>query len=421
MAGQVYSRGYIAGWAPQILLILAPIVSFPDLSIIQISGIILLVISGYFIVKFANKSEFQSKSEIKYCQSHSPFHGRIVFFFSLLSLMGCYLVGQQQSVYLNGAEFDNLQGRYIALVDASLQGTTISSVLSSLGNLARSFFFIAITSFVAVTMERRSILFKLLLGALVALTLVVNFQVSVSRLQLGFFLLCGCAAAAEMGHPILRFKIALVTLVGVAAAWFLVFSTTQRFEAMYGNSDIAAVYMQIFFGVEMKALGSAILEYFGVATFTLILYISQGIPELLRLIGNNASPYSLGGHSFFLLFSPIFRIFGVNLGADAQSMTNQGAWWGFLGDLYIDFGIMFPVAYLCALYGMVRLAIKFGNGPIYGLAFRALTISLILMAPYIGIFNTYSVSYVAIAILAVYEHRRLNHVQTFSNDRSSPR
>lgn len=408
---QAYSKGYAAGWAPQILLILAPIVSFKDLSGTQISALILLVILGYFIIKSASKTEIKSELRQNYLQNINNSHALVVIIFSFLSLIGCYLVSQQQESYLDGSAFDNLQTRYIALVDASLQGNATSSILSSLGNLARSFFFIAITSFVVVTTERRSTLTKLLLGTLVLFALAQNFQVSVSRLQLVFYLICGWVAAVQIGHPILRRKAPIIIVASVVTGLFLVSSTMQRFEAMYGNSNLAAEYMQTFFGVEMKPLGNAILDHLGVAVFTLSLYIAQGIPELLRLMSNNASPYSMGGHSLYLLLSPPLRIFGVNLGADTPLITNQGSWWGLMGDLYLDFGVLFPIAYLVILYGMVRIAIKYGNGPVYGLAFRALTIGMIFAIPYIGIFNTYSVSYVGIAILAAYEQVRLNRLQ----------
>jgi hypothetical protein len=39
------------------------------------------------------------------------------------------------------------------------------------------------------------------------------------------------------------------------------------------------------------------------------------------------------------------------------------------------------------------------------LTFRALTVSMILIIPYTGIFNTYAVSYFALLILAVLEKR----------------
>lgn len=371
----------------------------------------LLVAIGYFTIKAASKSEIESMSRQKSLQITTNSHARIVVIFSFLSLVGCYLVSQQQLSYLAESNFDNLQTRYIALVDASLQGNATSSILSSLGNVARSFFFIAITSFVAVTTERRSTLTKMFLGALVLFALSQNFQVSVSRLQLLFFLICGWVAAVQIDHPILRRKAAIIILASIVAGVFLVSSTMQRFEAMYGDTDLAAEYMQTFFGVEMQPLGNAILEHLGIGIFTLSLYLTQGIPELLRLMSNNASPYSMGAHSLYLLLSPPLRIFGVNLGADAPLITNQGSWWGLMGDLYLDFGVLFPVAYLAALYGMVRIAIKYGNGPVFGLAFRALTIAMIFAIPYIGIFNTYSVSYVGIAILAAYEQVRLNRLQ----------
>ncbi len=88
-----------------------------------------------------------------------------------------------------------------------------------------------------------------------------------------------------------------------------------------------------------------------------------------------------------------------------SAISNAGLWWGFLGDMYLDFGDFYFIAYLCALFVMIRVARGFESSGVFGLAFRALTVSMILIVPFTGIFNTYAVSYFALLILAVLEKR----------------
>lgn len=410
MSVTTYSKSYLIGWAPLILLLLAPIVDFIDVDGLHVAAIIVLVVLGYFVLRFAERT--YKKSFPIYIEENTVarLHGRAVVIFSVISVIGCQLVLQQQQNFLGIASFDNLQERYIALVEASLQGNSTSSIWSTIGNLSRAFFFIAITSYVATSVQKRSIWSKLLLGSILVTALVQNFLVNVSRLQLIFFLLCGGIAAVLIHHPFLRRKVPIVGLIFILVT-FLVATTTQRLNAMFDSAELVANYMMQFFGVQLKFIGRLLLDNLGIAFFTLCMYISQAIPEGIRLITQNDSPYSLGGHSFYLLLAPLLRLFDVQLGVGNSVISNQGAWWGLIGDLYIDFGIFFPFIYLIILYALVRIAIRYGDGPVYGLALRTITAGMLFIAPYIGVFNTYAVSYFAITVLAIGEHRRLRHYQ----------
>lgn len=399
----VLATFYAAGWMPLLLLLATPLVAFPDVSPIAVVGVLTLVLLGYLTLRTAGRGYRPAAP----AGTLAARHGRATIVFSVLSIVGCQFVATQQSVYLGtDVVFDNLQERYIALVESSLQGDATASLWSTLGNLLRAFLFVAMSSFVAYSTQPRRRAKTVMLGMLLAVALAENFLLSVSRLQLVFFLICAVIASIFVAHPLWRRKTVIVAAL-LSVVLFLVITTSQRLNAKFGDAEEAVGYVTTFFGVELLPFGALIVEQFGVAVLTLCIYIIQGVPELVRLISNNTSPYALGTHSLYLVLSPLFRAFGVQLGADSPPISNQGVWWGFMGDLYLDFGIFFPVVFLLTLCLMVRLARHIGDGPVYGLAFRVLTAGLLLIVPYTGILNTYSVSYFGLAVLAAHESARL--------------
>lgn len=418
----LYSRAYAWGWAPVLVLLALPIASFTALSALQIAGVLVLIAAGHAVLLHG---EHRRRLATPVLAAPPQAYWRAVWCFSILSIVGCWLVAREQASILGDSSFENLQERYVAMVQASLEGNSSSSILSSIGNLVRSFFFVALVAFVAYTRTSAARWKKLIAAALIGLALAENFQLNVSRLQFIFYIICLAIAAHIVAHPWLKKKWPIVTVAGLLSI-FMVITTNQRFTASFGDDSVAADYIARLFGVQILPLGSHVIDQLGVAVFTLSIYLSQSVAELIRLIADNPSPYALGRHSLFLVISPVLRLIGFPLtpGADAP-LTNQGLWWGFMGDLYIDFGILFPVAFLLVMWLMARTAIRFGTGPVYGLTLRCLTAGMLFVVPYTGIFNTYAVSYFGILALAAWERkcRRKPRVSTIigSHAAHSPR
>ncbi|NDI84632.1 hypothetical protein [Undibacterium crateris] len=400
----IFSRLYCWGWAIPIALYMLPIAEFPDLSYFAVFVLFVLVFLGYAVIKSVEKKfRCGAQLNVNEIQGFGKVH-RSAVFFSLLSIIGCQLVLSEQANYIGGLDFGNLQERYITLVESSLDGTATSSFFSAIGNLFRSFFFIALSSLVVYSKVEKSKLKITLVSILVVFAISLNFFVNVSRLQLVFYILVIGITAELINHPFIRNKRLIFGVTSILIL-FILMTTNQRFEAKFGDLSLAAGYIAGYFGIKITNLGAWVIEYLGLATYTIAIYLTQGIPELLRLISFNASPYSLGAHSFFLVISPFAKIIGVKLGENGPEISNQGAWWGFMGDLYLDFGFLFPILYLVVIAFMIVAALKIRSKNIYGLAFQSLTGAMIFVIPYSGIFNTYAVSYFGLLFIAIYKKR----------------
>jgi len=403
--GGQFSGLYLLGWMPLVALLLLPVVSFTGIPAYQIAAVLALVCAGYITVKWTEKStpaKFISAPATPVPAAH---YLRAILIFSTLSIIGCQLVLREQATTFGDASFENLQERYVALIEASLNGTATSSIWSTIGNLIRALFFVALTAYVSFTKHETSRWKKLAATAVIAFTLFENFQVNVSRLQFVFYIVLMVVVAVRIDHPLLKKKWPII-IVGSALFIFLAYTATQRFDATFGDRQVAADYIANLFGVEVLTPGRWLIEYLGLGVFSVLMYLAQGIPEVIRLITNNNSPYALGTHSLFLVVSPLMRLIGMPLAPNSVEISNQGLWWGFLGDLYLDFGVLFPIMFLVILHVMVRVAARFGTGPIYGMTLRCLTGGMLLIVPYTGIFNTYSVSYFCILMLAIGERHK---------------
>jgi hypothetical protein len=403
----VYSKAYLLGWILPLLLFVAPIVSYSDIS----SGygwlVLTVVGAGYAVSVFAGRSVVNRRTLGTAYPMLSRSLLRLAVIFSILSLIGGQLVLNEQSNFLEGWSFDNLEERYLALIHSSYEGTATNSIWSTLGNLMRSLFFVAVTAIVVYTKIERLWLRRIGASALVGAALLQSFFVNVSRLQFVFLLINAAVVAILVGHPILRQKKWLVA-AAVVLVLFLIRTTDQRLASTFNDDSSAANGMVELFGADLQPLGQFIVDHLGLSAFILVLYISQAIPEFVRLVIYNPSPYAWGAHSFFPVVSPIARALGSPLTPDMSAISNQGLWWGFLGDMYLDFGAFYFIAYLCALFVMIRVARGFESSGVFGLTFSAMTVSMILIIPFTGIFNTYAVSYFALLILAVLEKRSQN-------------
>jgi hypothetical protein len=80
-----------------------------------------------------------------------------------------------------------MQERYIALVDDSLKGLTSSSLLSTVGNLMRSFVFLAMSSAVIASKNLKSLVARCLLYSLIFFVIYENYAVNASRVQIIFY------------------------------------------------------------------------------------------------------------------------------------------------------------------------------------------------------------------------------------------
>ena len=400
----IYSKAYLLGWCLPLLLFVAPIVSYSDISSGYAWWVLTVVAAGYVVSVFAGRSGINRRTSGTEFPMRSKSLFRMVVIFSIVSLVGGQLVLSEQSNFLGGYSFDNLEERYIALIHSAYEGSSTNSIWSTLGNLMRSLFFVAVTATVVYTKIERSWLRRIGVSVLVGAALLQSFYVNVSRLQFVFYLINAAVAAVLVGHPILRQKKWLAA-VAVLLVLFLIRTTDQRLASTFDDESAAAAGMVGLFGADLQPSGQFIVDHFGLSAFILVMYISQAIPEFVRLLIYNPSPYALGAHSLFLVVAPIARALGSPLTPDMSEISNAGLWWGFLGDLYLDFGAFYFIAYLCALFVMIRAARGFESTGAFGLTFRAMTVSMILVIPFTGIFNTYAVSYFALLILAALEKR----------------
>jgi hypothetical protein len=387
-----------------LVLFVAPIVSYSDISSGYAWWVLTLVSAGYAVTMFAGRRAVNRQALGREYPMRAKTLFRLSVLFSVLSLIGGQLVLSEQSNYLGGLSFDNLEERYLALIHSSYEGSATNSIWSTLGNLMKSLFFVAVTAIVVYTKIERSWLRRIVASAIVVAALLQSFFVNVSRLQFVFFLINAAVAAVLVGHPILRQKKWLIG-AAVVCVLFIIRTTDQRLAGTFDDDSLAAAATVGLFGADVQPLGQYIVDHLGLSAFILVMYISQAIPEFVRLVIYNSSPHALGAHSLFLIVAPIARALGSPLTQDMSAISNAGLWWGFLGDMYLDFGDFYFVAYLCVLFAMIRVARSFESSGIFGLTFRALTGSMILIIPFTGIFNTYAVSYFALLILAVLEKR----------------
>lgn len=400
----IYAKAYLIGWILPVAFFAAPIATYADVSIGNVAWVLTIIVAGYVVSALTGASAANSQHNSEDFQRRSRLLLRVAIVFSILSLIGGQLVLMEQSNFLGTGTFDDLQERYIALIQSSLEETATHSVWSTIGNLMRSIFFVAIASLVVYTKIDRSFLRRVAISCFVGAALLQSFFVNISRLQFVFYLIYAAVVAYFVGHPILK-RVKLLITAAVACSVFLIVTTDQRISNTFADSSAAADYMAAFFGVDLQPWGQDIVEHLGLSTLVLVIYFSESIPEFIRLMIYNHSPYALGAHSFFPVLSPLARIIEAPLKVDMSAISNQGLWWGFLGDLYIDFGAFYFVAYLFVLFVMIRVARGFAASGIFGLSFRALTVSMILIIPFTGIFNTYSVSYVLLLIFALLEKK----------------
>lgn len=398
---RTYSRAYLGGWCLPILFYAAPITGYADVDPQSIATVLLVVVVGYVAIWIA-ESRPMRHGVVSREQAVTPRrYWRIVLFFSVLSLIGGQLVLTEQANFLGGFSFENLQERYIALIASSNEGSATHSLASTIGNLLRATFFVAVGVYVLYTKVDRSFLRRGVATIIVGAALAQSFFVNVSRLQFVFYLIYAVVVASQIRHPMLRHKNWI--LAGAAVCVLFLVRTTDQRLATFADSSVAADAMMGLFGADLQWFGQYILDHVGLAALILSLYMTQGIPEFVRLVAYNASPYALGSQSFFLVVAPLARALGSPLQVDMTLISNQGLWWGLLGDLYLDVGEFYPIAYPLVLYAMVRIARRYEQDGPFALAFRALTVALILIVPYTGIFNTFAASYLALWGFAVLE------------------
>lgn len=379
-------------------LLQLPFVDFVGVGQLDLFLLGLLIALGYLsISSFGNSDskeivEYVKKSQLTRCIN-------VTIFFAFLSILGCQLIIFDRNESFVDIFLNATQERYISIIEASSKGLE-SSLLSTFGNLFRSFVFIVISSATIAGKNIRSSFLRYLLYALIIFIIYQNYMINVSRVQLIFYLIFWIVSFRLSSNLFFRITPLFIFMILIISI-FLVLSTSQRLELMYGNVFSISNHMLGYFGVNMLPIGSIVFDFLSPPFLVLYLYLIQPLPELVRLISLNDSPYLLGMHSFYLLAAPFLRIFGIHI--PVIEMTNQGMWWGLMGDLYIDFGYFFPFSYVFTLFMMVWIAKRYGGGPIFGFSLRVMTVSIILISPFIGPFNTFSVSYIGVLALAVFE------------------
>jgi hypothetical protein len=287
----------------------------------------------------------------------------------------------------------------LALVAISNEGDRPGTILSTIGTALRSFVYVAIVSLVAQTTQTRSMrgawlpLF-LLLGAII-----LSAVATASRTFLLFCVLVAVVAGLLLKHPLLRRP--GVLLAGVlACAAYLAVTTSQRIDAALGDQTLALDYLGSFFDVTPGRFGNLIAAYGGAPGLAAALYLAHPLPEFSRLVADGSTQYSLGAHSLYLIVEPALRLFGIDVPPDSQLVQRPGMWWGSFGDLYMDFGPGFVVAYPLMIFFMVRVAKRIGRRTVYGLSLQCVTAAMLFASPFFGVMNTYSFTYFGLLTLA---------------------
>jgi hypothetical protein len=401
-----FSKALLYGWLTTLTLLALPLFSFHTTNMAWLLTSLVSVALALFGSFAAESRRASARPPIETTDARSSRHfGSHIVVFSVLTLVGSGLILVDQGSSLAGFDIENLQDKYVALTELANAGDTTGTYLSTLGNGLRAFFPLAVTSLVAFSCRSRRVGASVILSTLVGAAFYYSALATASRAYVIFMVVVIVMAAAMVRHPLLRRKGVLLAAL-VLGVVYLMTTMSQRLEGKLGDYEaVARDYLLTFFDADAQWLGNRVADYLGAPGMTIPLYLSHPLPEFSKLVADGTSQYSLGAHSLFLVLRPL-KLIGIDLAPAQIQPDRPGMWWGMLGDLYLDFGVLFIVAYPLAVYAMVRTAKAVQPNSAYGLGFRSVTAAMLFASPFFGVINTFSFTYFGMLALAFTSARR---------------
>jgi hypothetical protein len=344
---------------------------------------------------------------------------RAALVFSVLTCIGSMLILFDQRESLG--TFENLQEKYLALVEIRNSGDRPGTVLSTIGTALRSFVYVAIVGFVAQTAQTRNMRQATLPLLLLLAAMALSAVATASRTYLIFCVLVAVMSGLLLRHPLLK-RPGILLGVAAACSYYLMLTTNQRIDAAFGDVSPVDV-LTYFFDAELGSLGNFITNHTGAGGLAAVLYLSHPLPEFSRIVAEGSTQYALGAHSLYLIYAPALRLFGIDIVPDVDLVQRPGMWWGTIGDLYMDFGPGFVVAYPLMIFLIVRVTKRIGRRTVYGLSLQCVTAAMLFASPFFGVMNTYSFSYFGLLALAWWQKGRIRRpvAQTPLRDIAAPR
>jgi hypothetical protein len=399
---RLYSNSLIAGWAIPACLLTLPLFTFLVLDRFWFVVAILTVIAAIAVCRVAEVPATYRVMPKPEPMLPSPREcSKAVYLFSLLTLVGSVLIIVDQQSSLGELSPANLQQRYVDITLASREGERLGTGLSTIGTMMRSTIYIAIVAMVALSKHRPGFR-RTGLEWLALLSAIAVCEIATASRTLVFMCVSiGVIAGFALRHRVIR---RLGTLCGLGAIAVLMFSitTNQRFEVTGGDPAFATDIIYAFFDVQPQSLGRWIGDQLGFPIVTGLLYMSHPLPEFSRLVADGSTTVALGGHSLYLVITPLERLVGIEPTLAANSLARRpGMWWGGLGDLYFDFGVGFVLAYPAVVFLMVRVARALRGPDVFSLTVRCMTAAILFCSPFFGVFNAFSFAYLLLLGFAV--------------------
>jgi len=318
---------------------------------------------------------------------------RAVYLFSLLTVAGALLILVDQQQTLGLLDLGNLQQRYIEMSVVTGEGERLGTVLSTVGNLLRATVYIAVVAMVAFSRQTPGLRHTLGPGLALLMALTLSEIATASRTYVAFCVVLAIAAGFAVRHRLIR-HLGILVMLGVLAVLLFSMTTAQRLEARQVDMEVATEYLMGFFEVQLLPLGQLAVDWLGAPFVVGLLYMSHSLPEFSYLVAKGSTTMALGSHSLYLVFAPVMRLVGLEPAAQSTALAERGGmWWGMMGDLYLDFGVGFVVAYPLLIVLMIRVTQRLGQRDVFTLAVRCLTATMFFCSPFFGVLNSYSFTY----------------------------
>jgi hypothetical protein len=396
---RLLSNSLLCGWLVPASLLILPFFTFLIANVLWMLVAAGSVIAALFFARAA-ESKGGSAADAAIVLPPPAQCRRAVYVFSLMTIAGAMLILIDQQQTLGLLDISNLQQRYIELSVVTGEGERLGTWLSTVGNFLRAVVYIAVVAMVAYSKQVPGLRRSLAPGAALVLALTISEIATASRTYVAFCLVLAIAAGFSVRHRLIR-HLGILVMLGVLAVLLFSMTTAQRLEARQVDLEVATEYLMGFFEVQMLPLGQLAVDWLGAPFVVGLLYMSHSVPEFSYLVAKGSSTLALGSHSLYLVFAPIMRLVGIEPAAQSTALAERGGmWWGMLGDLYLDFGLGFIVAYPLLILLMIRVSQRLGQRDVFTLAIRCLTATMFFCSPFFGVLNSYSFTYLLLLGLA---------------------
>jgi hypothetical protein len=395
------SRSLMLGWAIPLVLLALPLFHFDLANRMWMGVAVAAVLAAIYFCRVAEVPPGgHARRDVAVPLPPPRQCRRAVYLFSSLAIAGASMMIIDKQGILGAFDIFNLQQRYIDMMVASLEGELVGSWMSTVGNVLRSMVYIAIVAMVALSRQTPGLARTGLPWMVLLVGILATEIATASRSYLVFCIVVGLVAGFAVGHRVIR-RLGTLFLLGFVAVFLFSITTNQRLEATGADSELAIDVLTDLFDIHLESLGRWIADHLGFPVVTGLLYLSHPLPEFSRLVADGSSQVSLGAHSLYLVIDPVQRMLGAEGVVPPNALAQRpGMWWGMLGDLYLDFGIAFVVAYPALIAVMTRVAHSLRSPDVFSLAIRCLTGAMFFASPYFGVLNTYSFTYLLLLGLA---------------------